>query len=110
MSARVRKTRDVWYVYVHYGVHGWEHETTEFTRQDAREVLKTYRANCPYPVKAVKRREPIVHTFICPECKGEVCPPNDWGMCKCMACHLAFEGQYNHWVNGEYVQVEDMPV
>lgn len=56
---RPRTTRDTWQIHVHYG-EGWEHECTEFTRQDAREQRDTYRANCPeYPVKIVKKREPI---------------------------------------------------
>lgn len=53
-----RKTRDVWHILVNYG-HGWEHETTEMSWREAREQLRTYRANCQYPVRARRRRERI---------------------------------------------------
>jgi hypothetical protein len=58
---RLRKTRDVWRLYVNYGYgHGWEHELTEDSWREARERLREYRANCPeYPIKAVKGRERI---------------------------------------------------
>jgi len=59
---RQRTTRDTWQIHVNYG-QGWEHECTEFSRKDAREQLKTYRENAPeYPVRAVKKREPIDKT------------------------------------------------
>lgn len=61
MSHYIRKTRTVYYIYVHYG-HGWEHECTELTWRDARDQIKTYRANVPYPVKAVRKREKIEDT------------------------------------------------
>jgi hypothetical protein len=55
-----RKTKTLWFVYVNYG-NGWEHELTEDTWKEAREQLKTYRANCPqYPCKAVARRMKLV--------------------------------------------------
>ena len=55
-----RKTRDVWHIEVNYGFgHGWEHEVTEMSWKEARDQLKCYRANTPYPVRARKRRERI---------------------------------------------------
>ena len=54
-----RKTRDVWRLYVDYG-QGWEHELDEFTLDEARQIRKEYRENCPqYPIKIVKGRERI---------------------------------------------------
>lgn len=50
-----RKTRDEYRILVHYG-QVWEHEITEETFRDAREQYRCYRANCPYPVKIVKKR------------------------------------------------------
>lgn len=55
---RQRKTRDAYYLLVNYG-QGWEHEITEFTWFHAKAQRDTYRANCSYPVKIVKRRERI---------------------------------------------------
>jgi len=56
----VRKTRTIWRIFVNYGAgEGWEHECTELSWKEAREQLKTYRENCPYPVKAVRGRERI---------------------------------------------------
>ncbi len=59
--AYVRKTRDVWRIYVDYGYgDGWEHECTELSRKAARENIKAYRENYPqYPVKVVQGRERI---------------------------------------------------
>lgn len=55
----VRKTRDVWRFYLNYG-QGWEHETTELTREAMKENRKAYRENCPqYPLRVVKVRECI---------------------------------------------------
>ena len=55
-----RKTRDEWHIYVNYGLgDGWELETVELTRQEAKRQIKCYRENCPYPVKLVKRRVAI---------------------------------------------------
>lgn len=55
--ARQRKTRDEWHIEVNYGYgHGWEHETTESSWKEAREMLKCYRANVAYPVRSRKRR------------------------------------------------------
>lgn len=59
MSQYVRKTRDVWHLLINYG-QGEEHECTEFSRKDALEQLRTYRANCPqYPARIVRKRERI---------------------------------------------------
>lgn len=56
--AYIRKTIDVWRLYVNYG-YGWEHELDEFSRVEARQRLREYRENCPqYPCKIVKGREP----------------------------------------------------
>jgi len=54
--ARERKTIDVWHVLVDYG-QGYEHECTEFHHFAAIEQRRTYRANCPYPVKIKRTRE-----------------------------------------------------
>lgn len=56
-----RKTRDEYQIHVKYGsLHGWEHEITEDTFQEARERRKEYRENCPeYPVRIVKKRVPL---------------------------------------------------
>lgn len=56
MAAYVRKTVDVWHVLVDYG-QGWEHECSEASRKEAREQVKTYRANQNYPVTFKKVRE-----------------------------------------------------
>jgi hypothetical protein len=57
MTTRTRKTRDEWEIQSNYGFgHGWECETTEETREAAREQLRCYRENSPYPVRIVKRR------------------------------------------------------
>lgn len=57
--AYVRKTRDIFVIQGHTS-EGWEDETTETTRKEARERLKEYRANVPeYPVRMVTRREKI---------------------------------------------------
>lgn len=54
-----RKTRDTWELHVNYG-QGWEHEVTEFSWRAAREQAATYRREVPqYPVRLLKRREPI---------------------------------------------------
>ena len=54
-----RKTRDCWRFYCNYG-QGWEHEITEYTREEMKENRKAYRENSPYPLKIVKGREKIV--------------------------------------------------
>lgn len=54
-----RKTRDVWYLFVNYG-QGWEHELTEYTKEEARTRLKEYKENCPqYSCYISKHRERI---------------------------------------------------
>ena len=53
---RLRKTADEYQLHVNYG-QGWEHETSEATRAEAREQKECYRINCPeYPTRIVKRR------------------------------------------------------
>ena len=63
--AYVRKTRDVWHIYVNYG-QGWEHESTELTRKEMQENRKAYRENCAYPIKVKKVREKIILDSIVP--------------------------------------------
>ena len=59
MRKYVRKTRDVWEVWVHYG-DGWEHEITEMTRAEGMARLREYRENCPqYASQLRKQRESI---------------------------------------------------
>jgi hypothetical protein len=54
-----RKTYDTWQLWSNYG-QGWEHETTELSRKDGKEQLKTYRENCPqYSFKLIKHREKV---------------------------------------------------
>lgn len=53
--AYIRKTRDEWEIQVDYG-QGWECDTTEGTRKDAKAQAKTYRENVSYPVRIVKKR------------------------------------------------------
>lgn len=55
----VRKTVDVYRLFVNYG-QGWEHEVTEFTHSAIRERVREYRENCPqYPVKWRSGRDRI---------------------------------------------------
>ena len=55
--AYVRKTVDVWRLFVNYG-QGWEYEGTDCSRQEAQQTLKSYRENCPqYPARIVFGRE-----------------------------------------------------
>lgn len=56
--AYTRKTRDVWEIQVNYG-YGWECETAETSAADAKAQAKCYRENVHFPVRIVKRREPI---------------------------------------------------
>ena len=53
---RVNKWLYGWKIYVNYG-QGWEYEVFELTWKDAKQRLKEYHQNCPYPVKASKGRE-----------------------------------------------------
>lgn len=56
--AYTRKTVDTWQMWVNYGS-GWEHETTEDSRAEAKAQQKCYRENCPeYPTRIKKVREP----------------------------------------------------
>jgi len=54
----VRKTKDVWELYVNYGL-GWEYETAHYTLAEAKENRRVYRENCRYPLRIVKRREAV---------------------------------------------------
>jgi hypothetical protein len=54
----IRKTEDVWRLYVNYG-QGWELETTENSFQAYKENRKAYRENCTYPQKWKRGREKI---------------------------------------------------
>ena len=55
-----RTTRDEYQIHVNYGHgHSWEHETTEETFKDARNMKQDYVNNCPYPVRIVKKRVKI---------------------------------------------------
>lgn len=56
--AYIRKTRNVWQLFVNYG-NGWEHETTEDTREGYKENRRLYRENCSYPQKWKWTREKI---------------------------------------------------
>ena len=56
--AYIRKTKDVYEIQSNCG-YGWDLETTEETYKEARDQLKTYRANLSYPVRIVKKRERI---------------------------------------------------
>lgn len=59
MSKYIRKTEDEYEILGDYG-QGWELVTTETNRKDARETVKTYRANEPgVPFKWKKRRVKI---------------------------------------------------
>lgn len=53
-----RKTADEYEVQGNYG-QGWECVTTEETRKAAREQLKCYNNNEPYPHRMIKRRVKI---------------------------------------------------
>ena len=69
-----RKTRDVYHVLTNYG-QGWEHEATENSWREAREQMKTYRANVPgINIKAVRRREPVDRPGWCRCCTNVVLP------------------------------------
>lgn len=60
---RQRKTRDEYRLSINYG-QGWEHEVTEYNRDDIRARAKEYRENCPqYPVTWRKVRVPITPTM-----------------------------------------------
>jgi hypothetical protein len=63
--AYVRKTQDVWRFYVNYGG-GWEHEISEYSREEMKVNRKAYRENCRYPLKIVKGRERIEESRTCP--------------------------------------------
>jgi hypothetical protein len=41
----------------HYG-QGWEDVAASENRREARADLKAYRANCTYPYRMIRRREP----------------------------------------------------
>ena len=58
MKNYIRKTVDEYEVQGNYG-QGWECVTTEETYRDAREQLKCYNENEPYPHRIVKKRVKI---------------------------------------------------
>lgn len=58
MKTRERKTRDVWRFFVNYG-QGWEHETTELSRDAMKENRRAYRESCPYPLRIRRGRDRI---------------------------------------------------
>lgn len=58
MKKYQRKTIDVWKFYINYGS-GWEHETTELTRETMKINRKAYLENCKYPLKIIFTREKI---------------------------------------------------
>ena len=51
-----RKTTDEYEVQGFYGALGWEMVTTEETRKQAKERLREYNENEPYPHRIVKKR------------------------------------------------------
>ena len=53
--AYVRKTTDEFQVHGDYGS-GFEEVTAAATRREARQLLKDYRENEPYPFKIIKKR------------------------------------------------------
>lgn len=58
MANYQRKTKDCWRFYCNYG-QGWEHEITEYTREEMKVNKKAYEQNSPYSLKIVKGREKI---------------------------------------------------
>jgi hypothetical protein len=52
---RTRKYDYVWVIQGHYG-QGWEDESVEFTRADARAQLNLYYENSDYPARMIQRR------------------------------------------------------
>lgn len=51
-----RKTQDEFQLHVNYG-YGWEHETSESSRKDAKRVQREYRENSPeYATKIIIKR------------------------------------------------------
>lgn len=54
---RERKTIDTWEIHVNYG-DGYEHECTEFTKEELAEQKRCYAENCGYPFKVVSKRVP----------------------------------------------------
>ena len=58
---RERKTVDAWEILVDYG-QGWESECIELNYFSMLVNRRTYRENCNYPVKVVKRRLPKAET------------------------------------------------
>lgn len=56
--AYIRKTEDVFYILGFYPGYGWEEETAETTREEAKQRLREYRENQPeYSHKIIKKRE-----------------------------------------------------
>ncbi len=54
----IRKTRDEFQIHQNFG-DGWEEVSCYETRKEAKQEMKEYRENQPYPVKMIKRRFPI---------------------------------------------------
>lgn len=53
---KAKKYLYVWKLWVNYG-YGWEHETTELSRNDYKENRKAYRENCKHPQRWTRARE-----------------------------------------------------
>lgn len=53
-----RKTIDCWKMFCNYG-QGWEHELTEYSREEIKNRINEYRENCHYPMTVKKCRERI---------------------------------------------------
>ena len=54
----VNKYQYLWVVQGHYGSCGWEDLTASTNYREARDDLRDYRYNEPYPHRLIKRREP----------------------------------------------------
>ena len=59
--AYIRKTRDIWKIYVKYdNDNGWEHELTEYSYASAKKAINLYRKDEPkFTYKITKSRERI---------------------------------------------------
>ena len=60
--AYTRKTRDLWVLEGNYG-YGFEEVTYSDTYAEAKQDLKDYRANEPYPFRIKHRRVPIAEQY-----------------------------------------------
>lgn len=61
--AYVRKTIDRWDIESNWGS-GWDVETSEYTRREAKQTFRTYLQNYRVPVRLVKRREKLPSTEV----------------------------------------------